>query len=143
MKASDAGLALLMTIATALATCVGCGKSDWGTVRGVVTVDGSPVGPGTLVFEPAEPERANRPSSLGHFNAEGAYELVSVGKERGAPVGEYRVVIMEGGPASLTHEGAAAAAVNTQIPPRYQDYDAGLTATIEQGSQEINFELTK
>ena len=134
-----------VAMATVAMWCVGCGGSDWGKVTGIVTVDGQPVGPGTLVFEPSDESRVNDPSSLGYFDDSGRYELVSVGKKRGAPTGNYRVLVMEGGPASLAGEGSAVALQRTRksaIPKRYGDYAAGLTAEVEPGRQEIDFQLT-
>ena len=133
----------LYYLAIPLVASAGCGKADWGYVSGVVTVDGRPVGPGTLVFEPSDEDRQNKPSALGYFDAEGRYEIVSAGHETGARTGAYRVVIMEGSPASLVDEGAAAVTTNTQIPARYTDYDAGLTAEIKTGAQVIDFPLVK
>lgn len=132
-----------IAVAMALVLSAGCGRSDWGFVSGQVTVDGKPVGPGTLVFEPSDKDRNNHPSSLGYFDESGRYELLSAGNEKGAPAGEYRVLIMEGGPASLADEGAAANVSNTQIPPRYGDYAAGLTASVKPGRQELDFSLAK
>lgn len=127
----------------ALVVYSGCQKQDWGYVTGTVTVDGQPVGPGTLVFEPADKERRNAPSSLAYFDEQGQFEVVSVGKQKGAQAGKYYVVIMEGAPGVLADENAPAQVKPSQIPPRYSDYDAGLTAHIEPGDQVIDFPLTK
>lgn len=146
-RSNDSNVGATMTLLFLLVSsvvCLGCGKSDWGRVSGIVTVDGKPVGPGTLVFEPSDEARLNASSALGYFDATGKYELVSAGKKQGAPVGNYRVIVMEGGPASLVGEASAVSASrdkNRKIPPKYADYDAGLSAKIEPGRQEIDFEL--
>lgn len=121
----------------------GCGRSDWGYVTGLVTVDGKPVGPGTLVFEPTDSENRNGTSSLGYFDETGRYQLLSVGQVQGAVAGEYRVLVMVGAPGSLSDENAKLTDVPTKIPARYADYGAGLTANIKPGDQAIDFPLTK
>ena len=141
-RSNSIAIPLMSGVALCLAVCTGCGEADWGYVSGVVTLDDQPVGPGTLVFEPADPERRNAPSSLGYFDESGRYELLSVGEQRGALAGNYLVIVMEGGPASLHEETAAAARRNSKIPPRYGDYAAGLTATVKPGEQEIDLRLT-
>lgn len=130
-----------LVLGCAIAAVAGCGRSDWGTVSGTVTVNGEPVGPGTLIFEPAEVDRRNDPTSLGYFDATGHYELLSVGKTKGAQVGEYRVLIMEGSPASLVAENPEKRKSTGKIPSKYKDYGAQLSATIKQGSQVIDFKL--
>ncbi|MGL4514402.1 MAG: hypothetical protein ACRCT8_15040 [Lacipirellulaceae bacterium] len=130
-------------VAIAIFAAVGCGRTDWGYVAGAVTVDGQAVGPGTLVFEPTDPKNLNGPSSLGYFGEDGRYELLSVGKVRGAVAGEYRVVIMPGAPGALSDENTKLKDVKTSIPAKYFDYGAGLTATVTPGSQSIDFPLTK
>ena len=134
--------AVCFLLLTSLAVA-GCSQGDWGYVTGTVTLDGEPVGPGTLVFEPSDPERGNGPSSLGHFDESGRFELVSAGGKKGAPIGNYRILLMAGGPGSLADEAAAVEAQRqaTPIPRKYFDYDAGLTAKIEAGKQEIDFPL--
>ncbi|MCO6046186.1 hypothetical protein NG895_19990 [Aeoliella sp. ICT_H6.2] len=134
------GALLIALLALALG---GCSQEPWGYVSGIVTVDGQPVGPGTLVFEPSDPERGNGPSSLGYFDTSGEFSLVSAGGKKGAPVGNYRVKIMAGGPGSLAEESAAIEAQKkpSPIPSKYFHHDAGLTATVKDGEQEINFDL--
>lgn len=122
---------------------IGCGGSDWGYVTGVVTLEGQPVGPGTLIFDPVGPNRA---SSTGHLNAQGEYTLMSAGKTKGkagAPVGDYRVTIMGGDSSSFAEEMTTREEATSLIPARYQSPEAGLTANVTAGKQTINFELKK
>ncbi len=125
---------------------IGCGSSDWGYVTGVVTLEGQPVGPGTLIFDPAGPDRRGEPSSTGHVNAQGEYTLMSAGKKKGkkgAPVGDYRVTIMGGDSSSFAEEMTTQEEATSLIPARYQSPEAGLTANVVAGNQTINFELQK
>ncbi|WP_425396044.1 hypothetical protein [Aeoliella sp.] len=140
VSSNRCGASLVALVALTLS---GCSQDEWGYVSGVVTANGSPVGPGTLVFEPSDPERLNKPSSLGYFDASGKFSLVSAGGKKGAPVGNYRIKIMAGGPESLADEAAAVEAQQkpTPIPSKYFSHDGGLTATIKDGEQEINFDL--
>jgi hypothetical protein len=121
---------------------IGCGSDDWGYVEGVVTLEGQPVGPGTLIFEPVGVDRRSGPSAVGHLDAQGAYTL-GAGKKKGAAVGEYRVTIMGGDSDSFAEEMTTKAEAKTLIPARYQSPEAGLTANVAAGKQVINFELTK
>lgn len=119
---------------------IGCGRNDWGYVEGVVTLDGQPVGPGMLIFEPVETDRRSDPSAVAHFDAQGTYTL-GAGKKQGAPVGKYRVTIIGGDSASFSDEMTTEAEIKSLIPPRYQSPEAGLTANVATGKQVINFEL--
>ena len=116
----------------------GCGRSDWGYVEGVVTLHGEAVGPGTLVFEPVDSEQGR--SAMAHFGEDGRYALKSAGNETGAPSGEYRVVVHAQGEGDFGDEQAGPPG-EPSIPPRYLGYGAGLTATVEAGSNTINLEL--
>ena len=119
----------------------GCGVGDWGYAQGVVTLDGKPVGPGTLILEPADPQASSR-AVIAYFGEDGRYELKTAPDEPGVPAGEYRVRIYGRGGADFTDEQA----VPTQpskIPPRYSDYStSGLTANVQPGDNTIDFELT-
>ena len=129
-----------------LGCLTGCGSSDWGRVEGVVTLEGQPVGPGTLVFEPVGTDGKAGPSSMGHLNAQGEYRLMSAGKKKGkegAPVGDYRVTIMGGDSSSLAEEMTTQDEAQSLIPARYQSPEAGLTAKIKAGKQTIDFDLKK
>lgn len=92
-------------------------------VTGVVTFDGKPLSGASITF--------NQPgfrSSIGNTNAEGRYELIYIRDVRGAVHGEHEVKIkvFGGGP---------------RVPARYND-KSELTAVVEPGSNEINFDLT-
>ena len=136
----------------------GCGKGYPETVEvfGHVTYDGKPIS----IVKNCECEinfwpESGRPAR-GEFAPDGSYRLTSFESGDGAVPGEYRVTIkavkvhFPGGSAPPT-EGAAAAAdpvaagrpwLERLIPQRYEGIEtSGLTATVEPGKNEINFDL--
>ena len=125
----------------ALVCCAGCADPDWGYVTGTVTVSGQPVGPGSLMFDPVRPGDNTTTSAIAHFREDGRYELKSAGNRTGAPAGEYRVMI-HGRSEEAFGDEAIDSTTPSQIPARYMDYSrSGLTASVQPGRQEINFEL--
>ena len=121
-----ASLAFLMT---------GCAEGDWGTLNGVVQVNGAPVGPGTIMLTPSQ---GDGPGAMGTFGEDGVYAVLSSGRKEGAPAGEYQVTIRGG--EGLGEE--AAPRPKTIIPPRYAQADlSGLTVTIEPGENAKDFQL--
>ncbi|MCA9014736.1 MAG: carboxypeptidase regulatory-like domain-containing protein [Planctomycetaceae bacterium] len=74
------------------ACCFGCSGSgtdvDLGTVSGVVTMDGQPLANAIVIFAP---ENGN-PSS-GKTDSKGFYELVYLGNNKGAIIGQHKVRI--------------------------------------------------
>ncbi len=108
---------------------VGCSQGDrppLGTVKGVVTLDGKPLANAAVRFLPVVPVRA----SMSMTDAEGRYELVYIRDIMGAAVGEHRV--------EITTEAAGAA---EKLAAKYHSATT-LTAKVEPGVNEINFDLT-
>jgi hypothetical protein len=123
-------------IAAALLLNAGCGGSDWGYLEGTVRVNGQPVGPGTITFEPTVGDKAGAVASFGE---DGKYEVRSAGRKEGAAVGEYRVAIYGGGNFG---EEVSGPRPPSKIPPRYGDpATSDLTATIEPGTKTVDFDL--
>jgi hypothetical protein len=125
------GAAAILTLAVA-----GCGEQDRGYLIGTVLVNGEPAGPGTITFQPVEAERAG---AMAFFGEDGKYEVMSAGREEGAAIGEYRVLI---------HGGEDFGAEDTaprppsKIPPRYSNpRGSDLTVTIEPGTKTVDFDL--
>lgn len=134
MSMSSSTLPLAGRVVLLLALC-GCSQSDWGTLEGVVLVNGAPAGPGTIMLEPVN---RTGPGAMASFGADGVYSIVSAGRKPGAPVGEYRVTIVDG--EGLGEE--AGPRPKSVIPVRYSRADASnLTVTIESGDNTKNFEL--
>jgi hypothetical protein len=115
---------------------VGCGSQDWGYLNGTVTLNGQPVGPGTITFEPVN---ADRSGSMASFSADGKYSVISAGRKEGAKVGEYRVLIQGGESFGAEEAGPRPA---SKIRPRYANPNTSdLTVTIEPGTKTVDFDL--
>jgi len=127
--AALSGAAILLMIA-------GCGNSDWGYLEGTVRLNGEPVGPGTMTFEPVAGDKAG---ALASFGEDGKYSVRSAGRKEGAPIGEYRVAIIGG---ESFGEEVAGPRPPSKIPARYsQPATSNLTVTIEPGTKTMDFDL--
>ena len=125
-----------------LVMTVGCADKDWGYVTGTVTVDGQPVGPGSMMFEPENPVSVTTPSAIAHFREDGKYELKSAGNRKGAPVGKYLVMI-HGRSEEHFGDESISSDYKSPIPEKYLNHRlSGLTAEVKPGSQTIDFNLT-
>jgi hypothetical protein len=121
----------------------GCADENWGHVSGTVTLNGQPVGPGTLSFEPDDATALTATSAIAHFGEDGKYELHSAGNKKGAAVGKYNVRIQPGGENAFGDERVDPNQ-KSPIPGKYLNHrTSGLTAEIQSGSQVIDFPLTK
>ena len=119
-----------------IAAALGCGGKDWGYLEGAVTLNGSPVGPGSITFEPVDQSRAG---AMASFGEDGQYKVISAGRKEGALPGEYRVLIHGGD--SFGEEGAGPAPPS-KIPARYgKSNTSDLKVTIEPGKKTFNFDL--
>lgn len=121
----------------------GCGNSaEFGDVSGTISVAGSPVGPGTIMFDPVPGEGPIGPSAVGQIGADGRYTLTLPGGKTGAHVGEYRVMILSAVKEEFGEEEAATTRKPSRINVRYEDIKhSGLTATVVPGDNVIDFEL--
>ena len=119
---------LLTAFAVAFANASGCGRSDGpvlGKVKGVVTVDGKQAAGVGVAFS-----QTGARSSFGFTDELGEYQLTYVKEARGAVVGEHRVRIDY-----VQQEG------NSRHLPEKYNRSTELTATVERGSNVIDFEL--
>jgi len=135
---------------------VGCGPSrpELGTVTGQVTFDGKLVPEGTVRFFPAY----GRPAR-GVLDAQGRYELTTFETGDGALVGTHEVSIeactVEGGAPKFSsmeeeiayysdrsREPARPARIKWIVPERFAHAkSSNLSATVQSGANEIDFEL--
>ena len=133
------GLVLLLLL---LGGC-GSGKKlpPWGGVLGKVTLAGKPATPVTVVFQ-----HATNPgiALMGNTDAEGHFKMVTA-DFAGLPTGDYRIYIL---PTyhDVPHEGLMIKGPkpepNFPVPQRYQnEKTSGLTCTIHEGQNEVNFEM--
>jgi hypothetical protein len=72
----------------------GCGSDQIATIRvsGKVLVDGQPVGPCIIYFQPETPDI---PPVNGYVDASGQFELTTYERGDGAPEGKYSVSLMQ------------------------------------------------
>ena len=76
---------------------------------------------------------------MAFFGEDGQYEVISSGREPGALVGEYRVLIQGGEDFGAEQVGPPP---ESKIPPRYRTPDGSdLTVTIEPGNNTRDFDL--
>jgi hypothetical protein len=135
---------------------LGCGPDgpEMGKVEGTVTLDGVPVTEGTVQFWPT----TGRPAR-GSIGADGTYQLSTFKEHDGAYVGQHAVTIkstqlanpgpqLESQQAEIEHfrqrniKPIRAARVVWVVPRSYSQRETSpLTATVESGANEINFEI--
>lgn len=133
---------LQFSLCALLLFCCGCPSSNGniGTVEGVVTLDGEPVGQATVMFFPSSGR-----ASIGTTDDAGRYKLVYTRSEDGAVVGTHKVTISTEIKASDGYgdDEPAVQGKKEIIPAKYLDRrKTELTANVEPGSNSINFDLT-
>jgi len=124
-----------------LATLVGCNRGasglDIAPVQGQVTLDGHPLSEAMVEFIPEQ----GRPS-VAITDQQGGYELTFTSTEKGAIVGmPYRVKIKTGREAVTAEGEQISPAVPEKLPKKYHE-ESELSATIESGTNVIDFPLT-
>ena len=135
----------------ALGIFSGCGGRDPNLpplvpVDGTVTFDGQPLEGAYVQFHPVGDTRG---TGAANPDAEGRYELIAPDRSKGAPVGEYRVVVSklvmpDGSPYSAA-DGLAPmdSPAREMVPDRYSDFDQTvLTVTVPDEGGTIDLTLT-
>lgn len=118
----------------------GCGDGNASRVSGVVKLGGRPVGPGSLVFEPADLTSASAPSAVAQFAEDGLYSVRGPGNREVTPPGEYIVTIKGNAPGTAGNEGVDPN-FKTEIPARYKLRDNGIKVTVQPGDNTIDLNL--
>lgn len=115
-------------------------------VHGAVTLDGKPLGNTMVTFVPAGNTKGQGASGVS--DAEGKYELAVSAKQKGTPVGEYRVVasklIMPDGSDFPRNSSVAPidSPARESLPPCYSNADKTiLKATVPEGGTTVDFPL--
>ena len=72
---------------------IGCGGKGTRQVRGVITLEGTPVAGATVLFMP-DGQDEGRPAS-GFTSSDGTFRLTTYKPDDGAPPGKYRVLIQK------------------------------------------------
>jgi len=126
----------------------GCGGGDpdkkpTAKVTGKVTVEGTPVSGGILIFSPVSDGKSNLVGKSGQatIKSDGTYIVSTYGTDDGAIIGQHRVLFQPPPPAP-----PSAAAGHDAAPPA--DPLAGLSpkqpvVDVFKGGSEINIELVK
>jgi len=147
MRIGGTSVSAVALLVIAVLSASGCGPKlpDRGQVFGRVTHDGRPVASDPENYVECEirfwPLEGRRPA-LGQLDADGNYRLSSFGQNDGAIPGKYIVTIK----AVKVHlpVGGNDGWLEWIVPEKYENQEtSGLTATVEPGENEINFDLPK
>ena len=123
-----------------LAMTLGCGGTYDATVSGVVTLDGSPLSRGQVMYYPV----SSGSPGIGRIDQQGNY-TVTTGLEKGLPSGQYEVTVVANEPPkqSQGERGGPPPAGKLITPAWYKTRQhSGLNFTVEQGANEIDLPLT-
>jgi hypothetical protein len=124
-----------MALTAALA--VGCGGAE-STVTGTVTLDDKPIGPGVIVFAPAE--STSNPSD-GAIQADGSYFL-RTSREEGLKAGAYKVGVTVLDQPDVKPGERSMEVAKYITPQKYADPStSGLEYKVEPGDNTIDIEL--
>lgn len=133
-----------LTLAGCVATlgwCLGCRQEAMeATVSGTVTLDGNPIGPGTIVFAPAVDEK--KPAT-GSIESDGTYTLVT-SRESGLAMGAYNVAVSVREMPQNVKRGDRPPLGKSVIPEKYEESStSGLHYEVKPGHNTINIELKR
>lgn len=135
MKLSPTGIGFVVAltlVSTSACRSTPSDQPDLGKVSGVVTMDGAPLAGAQVSFAPEEGR-----ASQAVTDSEGKYELIYIGKTKGAKVGSHKVYIT-----TYIEDDSDPEAQNFKetIPKKYNKATT-LTANVEEGSNTFDFEL--
>jgi hypothetical protein len=125
---------------TWLGLCAGCGRGagpELAAVTGTVTLDGEPLAHANITFVP---EGKNGSPSYGGTDADGRYRLLFSHNRAGAMPGKHRVQIEMQPPETDDSGNPVVPTETVQLPAKYR-VPGNLTAEVEPGENEIDFEL--
>ena len=139
---------------TALIACAGLllfsgcfgGNSDLGSVTGTITIDGEPISYANVTFMPVQGR-----ASIGRTDENGVYKLVYTVGQEGALIGNHKVIVRTkvvkepnyGEKGAETKDPVRLKGRKELLPKKYCDRNSTeLTATVESGSNTIDFDLT-
>ena len=131
-------LALVLCVSSvAILGISGCGdgRGVRVPVSGAVTIDGQPLAFGQIMFMPVVNGENNRPGG-GSLNSDGSYRVSAYTAFDGLPPGQYKVAITGTEPISDDSQ-------RWHAPKKYANVaTSGLTADIEEATEELRFELS-
>lgn len=116
----------------------GCGpRVTMVPVRGRVTVDGKPLGAGSVMFQPQA-----GPAARGQINADGSFELGTHHPGDGVRAGPAAVRVTSVAAVKAV-AGEEAPSGRSMIPMRYADFTtSGITVTVTPGMEPVEIELS-
>jgi hypothetical protein len=122
----------------AIAAVAGCGEGPASTVRGVVTLDGTPLDHGTVTFLPPE----GGAGATATIAADGTFEA-RTGSAEGLDPGDYVVTVQSRTDPVVASPDAEPMPGRLITPERYSSRETTtLNATINPGSNELTLVLT-
>jgi hypothetical protein len=125
-------------VVSTAALVLGCGGPE-STVTGTVTLDGQPVGPGVVVFAPAE--GTSNPSD-GAIQNDGSYSL-RTSREEGLKAGKYKVGVTVLDQPEVKPGERSMEVAEYITPQKYADPStSGLQYDVTPGDNTIDIELT-
>ena len=124
-----------------VAILLGCrGGSMESEVAGTVTLDGNKIGPGMIVFVPANSNGKSRPAT-GSIESDGSYDL-KTSRDTGLAAGSYKVAISIRKMPENVKRGDRPPLGKLLIPEKYEDETkSGLQYDVSPGRNTINIEL--
>lgn len=131
----------------------GCGGPKLAPVTGTVRLEGEPVGPGVILFQPDKNKGNEGKAAMGNFGSDGVYTLKTYEEGDGALVGHHKVIIRgfppSGGDGDQVVgdrpiDNATRWAQEPEISRRYQNaQDPLLSAEVVVGGPPIDFDLER
>lgn len=130
--------ALLVGVAAIALVCGGCGQRvTMVPVRGRVTVDGKPLGSGSVMFQPQA-----GPAARGQIGPDGSFELGTHHPGDGVRAGPAAVRVTSVAAVKVV-AGEEQPAGRSVIPMRYADFTtSGITVTVAPGMEPVEIELS-
>ena len=150
MRFQFAGVGIGVLLLGLLAGC-GRGGGEAGPklvpVSGTVTLDGKPLSGAMVTFLPVGATQGR--SCYGVTGADGRYEIMENEKNKGAPIGEFSVLVNKWVMAdgsdfrSDTQQSPMEAGARELLPPQYSmEGSSTLKATVAAGGSTVDFKLT-
>jgi hypothetical protein len=124
----------------AFGTAMGCSRSGMeSSVSGTVSLEGKPIGPGTVSFVPSD--KTQNPA-VGTIQPNGSYYLKS-NRVEGLPAGNYQAAVTVYEPINLPPGERSSTPSKPVHPDRYMSPEtSGLAFEVKPGSNTINIDLT-
>lgn len=131
---------VFMVLVTVVLAVPGCGSGIYPVDGQLVWKDGSPateLAGSNIIFE------GTKTSSLGVVQADGSFKLTTNKPDDGAPVGDFKVLVIETGRKPLPG-GDGSTLAPSIVDPRYADAStSGLTAKVTPGTNQLTLTLER